>query len=87
MKFAKTNVYRDGDVWCHATWIDEEFDCSDPLGIPDDATEAEAMDAARAMLSGHVAYRVDDRGKPPKRHEVNRIDDVGCSYDGSCEWM
>ena len=65
MKFAKINVYRDGDVWCHATWIDEEFDCSDPLGIPDDATEAEAMDAARAMLSGRV-----------KRHEVNRIDDV-----------
>ena len=65
MKTAKTNVYRDGDVWCHATWIDGDFDSSDPLGIPDDATEAEAMDAAREMLSGRV-----------EQHDTNRVEDV-----------
>lgn len=65
MKTAKTNVYCDGDVWCHATWIDGEFDSSDTLGIPDDATEADAMDAARAMLAGRV-----------EQHDVNRVEDV-----------
>lgn len=62
---AFTNVYRDKTVWCHATWIDGEFDCSDPLEIADEATEDEAIDAAKAMLVG----RVDE-------HEINRVEDV-----------
>lgn len=65
MNNATTNVYRDGEVWCHATWIDGEFDSSDPLDVPDEATEAEAMQAAREMLAGRV-----------REHDVNRVSDV-----------
>jgi len=61
---AKTNIYKDGGVWCHATWIDNEFDASDPLGIDDGATDYEAANAARSLLGGGID------------HVVNRIDDI-----------
>lgn len=66
-KTAKTNVFRDGSVWCQATWIDGEFDTSDPIGIADGATEAEAMDAARASLADRYVVH------------VSRVDDIDSS--------
>ncbi len=66
MKSATTNVYMDGDIWCHATWIDGEFDCSDPLDVPEDAVEADAFAAAEAMLAGRV-----------ESHEIKRVADAG----------
>ena len=48
---ARTNVYRHGTVWCHATWIDGEFDASDPLDIPDSVGTIDAIAAAAAMYA------------------------------------
>lgn len=67
MNTAKTNIFRDGGVWCQATWIDGEFDSSDPMGINDDATAAEAMEAAKASLADRFQV------------EVCRVDDIDSS--------
>ena len=59
----ETNLYRDGKAWCHATWVDGDFDSSDPLDVLDSATEAEAEEAVRqaySHASSHVVRRVDD---------------------------
>ena len=45
----KINVFRDGGEWFGARWIDGEYDGCDSLDIADDATEAEAIEAARTM--------------------------------------
>lgn len=62
---AKTNVYRHGTVWCHATWIDGEFDCSGPLDIADSESTSDAIAAAKMMFSlvdceEHIVAKVDD---------------------------
>lgn len=64
MSSIKINVYRDGLVWFGARWIDGEYDGCDSLDISDDATEAEAIDAAREMpltVTGErIVSRVED---------------------------
>jgi hypothetical protein len=65
VKTARTNVYRDGAVWCHATWIDGDFDSADPLDIADNADSGVALEAARAMLAGRVAT-----------HDVSLVADI-----------
>lgn len=64
MKFSKTNIYLDQGTWCHATWIDGDYDCSGELGISDDASEEEAIAAAESLLSNCV------------HREVVRVDDI-----------
>jgi hypothetical protein len=66
-KKAKVNVFRDGTVWCQATWIDGEFDASGPMGIDDGVGEEEAMETARASLARR--YEV----------EVCRVEDIDSS--------
>lgn len=58
MKTAQVNVFRDGATWCASTWIGGEFDSSDPIGIDDGASEAEAMAAATAAYDGRCAVVV-----------------------------
>ncbi len=43
------NVYRDGGEWFAARWIGGEYDGCDALDLDGDATEAEALGAAREM--------------------------------------
>lgn len=58
------NVYRDGSAWFGARWIGDEYDGCDELPVDEDATEAEAMAAAKTMplcISGQrVVVKVDD---------------------------
>jgi len=58
------NVYRDGGEWFAARWIDGEYDSCDALPVASDASETEAMEAAREMpliVEGErVVRRVDD---------------------------
>jgi hypothetical protein len=49
-KEVKINVYRDGTEWFAARWIDGEYDGSDSLEISDDASDAEAIEAAEALM-------------------------------------
>lgn len=46
---AKINIYKSKGEWCHATWIDGEFDSSEPIGIDPSATEEEAKKAVKTM--------------------------------------
>ena len=51
----KINVFRhisERGGWCYAMWIDGRYDSSDALDISNDASESEALEAARTM---HVA--------------------------------
>lgn len=63
----KINVYRSGGEWYFARWIDGEYDGSDLLDIPSDASDAEAIRA------GYTAELSADGLR-----EVHRVDD----YDG-----
>ena len=45
----KINVYRDGQTWVGARWIDGEYDGCDELEISDNASEIEAIEAAKSM--------------------------------------
>jgi len=45
----RINVYRDGGAWYGARWVDGEYDGCDALPVPPDASETEAMEAAREM--------------------------------------
>jgi hypothetical protein len=67
----KTNIYRDGTVWCHASWIDGEYDCSDPLGIDDSATELDAVERACALYP------------QAKSVQINRVDDIDTQAYGA----
>ena len=60
MTTATTNIYRSNGEWCHATWIDGEFDCSDSL---DATTEAEAVSEVKSLITADS-------------HEIKRVDDI-----------
>lgn len=47
-KEIKINIYRDGDYWYGARWIDGEYDGVGEL-VPANATESEAREYAMTM--------------------------------------
>lgn len=49
-KEVKINVYRAGTEWFAARWIDGEYDGCDSLEISDDASDAQAIEAAEALM-------------------------------------
>lgn len=57
-----SDIYRDGNLWRYATWIDDVYDCSGTLPVDDDATEKEAEAAVRGLFADedHMVIRVDD---------------------------
>jgi hypothetical protein len=55
----KSNIYLSGEVWCHATWIDGEYDGSDPMDAED---EDEARADVRRMYEHLDTF-----------HEINRV--------------
>lgn len=56
----KVNIYRSKGEWCYAAWSGEEFDHSDPIGVPDSATEAEAKAEMAAQFPGAEIRRGED---------------------------
>lgn len=57
----RINLYRSGGAWCYAAWNEaNEFDHSDPIGIPDGATEAEARAELASQFPGSDITRVSD---------------------------
>lgn len=58
------NVYRDGSEWFGARWIDGAYDGCDALPVAPDASEDEALNAARELpliVAGERdVVRVDD---------------------------
>ncbi len=60
MTITRVNIYKHDGEWCFATWSGSEFDCSDPLDLPDDTTEAEATADAQRQFPGAEIRRVDD---------------------------
>ena len=61
----KINVYRAGDVWFGARWINGEYDGCDELGIPDESRDVQAIERAHSMPLAVEGARF-----------VSRVDDV-----------
>lgn len=61
----KINVFRDGTEWFCARWIDGEYDGCDSLEISNDASDAEAIEAAQNLLL-----------TVPGERNVTRVDDI-----------
>jgi protein tyrosine/serine phosphatase len=57
----QVNIYRRNDEWCYSAWAWErqEFDHSDTVGCPDNATEDEARAELAAMFPAATITRVD----------------------------
>lgn len=65
MASIKINVFRDGSEWFGARWIDGEYDGCDSLEIADDASEAQAIEAAKTMPLSVSGERT-----------INRVEDI-----------
>lgn len=65
MATIKINVFRDGTEWFCARWIDGEYDGCDSLEISNDASDAEAIEAAQNLLL-----------TVPGERNVTRVDDI-----------
>lgn len=59
-KHQEARVYRNRGVWAYAIFIRGEFDHSDILGIPDNATVSVAMAEAAQQFPGAAVVRVPD---------------------------
>lgn len=65
MATIKINVFRDGTEWFGARWIDGEYDGCDSLEISNDASDAEAIEAAQNLQL-----------TVPGERNVTRVDDI-----------
>lgn len=62
-EIAVVNIYRASGEWCYAAFtLDGGFDCSDTIGVDDDAREDEAREAIRVAFPGIAIKRVGDIG-------------------------
>ena len=56
----RVNIYRAGAEWCYAAFAGAEFDHSDVIGVPDDASVSEARSEMAAQFPDATIARVDD---------------------------